>query len=121
MGHARQGFETFRDIAEQGQPLRRSEFLERRNGGFIVPCVRCEDDEQDILRIEAQVDAGEKEEAARHQPCSDQKDNGESDLSYDQCGAKLSVAEVREVSDDLLPHERVQLPGVYVDRVVAVS
>jgi len=35
--------------------------------------------------------------------------------------AKLSVAEVREISDEPLSHERVQLPGVYVDRVVAVS
>jgi 3-oxoacid CoA-transferase A subunit len=35
--------------------------------------------------------------------------------------AKLSVAEVRTISDDLLPRERIQLPGVYVDRVVAVS
>jgi 3-oxoacid CoA-transferase A subunit len=35
--------------------------------------------------------------------------------------AKLSVAEVRTVSDDLLARERIQLPGVYVDRVVAVS
>src|SRR3954463_11301569 len=35
--------------------------------------------------------------------------------------AKLSVAEVRTVSDELLPRERIQLPGMYVDRVVAVS
>src|SRR6476659_3175244 len=35
--------------------------------------------------------------------------------------AKLSVAEVRTISDDLLPRERIQLPGVYVDRVVPVS
>jgi 3-oxoacid CoA-transferase A subunit len=35
--------------------------------------------------------------------------------------ARLAVAEVREIAPDLLPHERVQLPGVYVDRVVAVS
>src|SRR4029079_9584085 len=35
--------------------------------------------------------------------------------------AKLSVAEVRTISDDLLPRERIQLPGVYIDRVVAVS
>ena len=35
--------------------------------------------------------------------------------------AKLAVAEVRTVTDDLLPRERIQLPGVYVDRVVAVS
>ena len=32
--------------------------------------------------------------------------------------AKLAVAEVRALSDDPLPHERVQLPGIYVDRVV---
>jgi 3-oxoadipate CoA-transferase alpha subunit len=32
--------------------------------------------------------------------------------------AKLSVAEVRTVTDDLLPRERIQLPGVYIDRVV---
>ena len=32
--------------------------------------------------------------------------------------ARLAVAEVRTVSDDPLPHERVQLPGIYVDRVV---
>jgi 3-oxoacid CoA-transferase A subunit len=35
--------------------------------------------------------------------------------------AKLAVAEVRAISDEPLPHERVQLSGVYVDRVVAVS
>jgi 3-oxoadipate CoA-transferase alpha subunit len=35
--------------------------------------------------------------------------------------AKLAVAEVRVVDDELLPHQRVQLPGIYVDRVVAVS
>ena len=34
--------------------------------------------------------------------------------------AKLAVAEVRIVTDEPLPHERVQLPGIYVDRVVAV-
>jgi len=32
--------------------------------------------------------------------------------------AKLSVAEVRTISDDLLPRERIQLAGVYIDRVV---
>jgi len=31
--------------------------------------------------------------------------------------AKLAVAEVREISDEPLPHGRVQLPGVFVDRV----
>ena len=35
--------------------------------------------------------------------------------------AKLAVAEVRTVTDDLLPRERIQLPGVYVDRIVAVG
>src|SRR5258707_12569293 len=35
--------------------------------------------------------------------------------------ARLAVAEVRTVSDDLLPRERIQLAGAYVDRVVAVS
>src|SRR5437588_6181209 len=34
--------------------------------------------------------------------------------------ARLAVAEVRAVTDDPLPRERIQLPGVYVDRVVAV-
>ena len=34
--------------------------------------------------------------------------------------AKLSVAEVRTVTEDLLPRERIQLSGIYVDRVVAV-
>ena len=29
-----------------------------------------------------------------------------------------AVAEVRTVTDDLLPRERIQLPGVYIDRVV---
>jgi len=35
--------------------------------------------------------------------------------------AKLTVAEVRTVLDEPMPHERVQLPGVYVDRVVTVA
>src|SRR4029453_12203222 len=35
--------------------------------------------------------------------------------------AKLAVAEVRTVLDEPLPHERVQLPGVYVGRVVTVA
>jgi 3-oxoadipate CoA-transferase, alpha subunit len=35
--------------------------------------------------------------------------------------ATLTVAEVRAVLDEPMPHERVQLPGVYVDRVVAVT
>src|SRR6266705_1045434 len=34
--------------------------------------------------------------------------------------AKLAVAEVRTVADEPLPRERIQLPGIYVDRVVAV-
>jgi len=35
--------------------------------------------------------------------------------------AGLAVAEVRTVVAEPMPHERVQLPGIYVDRVVAVS
>jgi 3-oxoadipate CoA-transferase, alpha subunit len=35
--------------------------------------------------------------------------------------AKLTVAEVRAFADEPMPHGQVQLPGVYVDRVVAVS
>jgi len=35
--------------------------------------------------------------------------------------ATLAVAEVRAVLDGPMPHERVQLPGVYVDRVVAMT
>jgi 3-oxoacid CoA-transferase A subunit len=35
--------------------------------------------------------------------------------------AKLVVAEVRAVAEEAIPQERVQLPGVYVDRVVAVA
>jgi 3-oxoadipate CoA-transferase alpha subunit len=35
--------------------------------------------------------------------------------------AKLVVAEVRAVVEEPIPQERVQLPGVYVDRVVAVA
>jgi len=35
--------------------------------------------------------------------------------------AKLAVAEVRVFSDTPIPHNQVQLPGVYVDRAVAVS
>ena len=33
--------------------------------------------------------------------------------------ARLAVAEVRAFTDEPIPHERVQLPGIYVDRVVA--
>jgi 3-oxoadipate CoA-transferase, alpha subunit len=35
--------------------------------------------------------------------------------------AKLVVAEVRAVSEDPIPQERVQLPGVYVDRLVTAT
>src|SRR5438045_7347538 len=35
--------------------------------------------------------------------------------------ASLTIAEVRTVLDEPMPHERVQLPGVYVDRVAAVT
>lgn len=35
--------------------------------------------------------------------------------------SKLVVAEVRAVVAEPIPQERVQLPGIYVDRVVAVS
>jgi acyl CoA:acetate/3-ketoacid CoA transferase alpha subunit len=35
--------------------------------------------------------------------------------------AKLAVAEVRVVLDEPIPHERVQVPGTFVDRVVAVG
>jgi 3-oxoacid CoA-transferase A subunit len=35
--------------------------------------------------------------------------------------AKLAVAEVRVALDEPLPHERVQVPGTFVDRVVAVG
>src|SRR6266581_1497720 len=35
--------------------------------------------------------------------------------------ARLAVAEVRACVDEPIPHERVQLPGIYVDRVVAVG
>jgi 3-oxoacid CoA-transferase A subunit len=34
---------------------------------------------------------------------------------------RVAVAEVRAVLDEPLPHERVQLPGTFVDRVVAVG
>jgi 3-oxoadipate CoA-transferase alpha subunit len=32
--------------------------------------------------------------------------------------AKLAVAEVRVINDEPTPHDRVQLPGIYVDRVL---
>jgi 3-oxoadipate CoA-transferase, alpha subunit len=35
--------------------------------------------------------------------------------------AKLAVAEVRAVLEESMPHQRVQLPGLYIDRVVAVG
>src|SRR5438034_163920 len=35
--------------------------------------------------------------------------------------ATLAIAEVRAVLDEPMPYERVQLPGLYVDRVVAVG
>jgi 3-oxoacid CoA-transferase A subunit len=35
--------------------------------------------------------------------------------------ASVAVAEVRTVLDEPLPHDRVQLPGAFVDRVVAVG
>ena len=35
--------------------------------------------------------------------------------------AKLAVAEVRAVLGQPIPHDRVQLPGIYVDRVLAVG
>ena len=35
--------------------------------------------------------------------------------------AKLAVAEVRTVRGEPIPHDRVQLPGIYVDRVLAVG
>src|ERR1700674_1740985 len=35
--------------------------------------------------------------------------------------AKLAVAEVRVVAPEPIPHDRVQLPGIYVDRIVAVG
>jgi 3-oxoadipate CoA-transferase, alpha subunit len=35
--------------------------------------------------------------------------------------AKLAVAEVRAVLGEPIPHDRVQLPGIYVDRVLAVG
>jgi 3-oxoadipate CoA-transferase alpha subunit len=35
--------------------------------------------------------------------------------------AKLVVAEVRATVDEPIPHERVQLPGTYVDRVVVAA
>jgi len=35
--------------------------------------------------------------------------------------AKLAVAEVRAIAAEPIPHDRVQLPGIYVDRIVAVG
>jgi len=34
--------------------------------------------------------------------------------------ATLAIAEVRAIMDEPMPHDRVGLPGVYIDRVVAV-
>ena len=35
--------------------------------------------------------------------------------------AKLAVAEVRAMEDEPIEHTRVQLPGIYVDRILAVG
>jgi 3-oxoacid CoA-transferase A subunit len=35
--------------------------------------------------------------------------------------ATLAIAEVRTILDEPMPHDRVGLPGVYIDRVVAVA
>jgi 3-oxoadipate CoA-transferase, alpha subunit len=35
--------------------------------------------------------------------------------------ARLVVAEVRAVATEPIPHQRVQLPGIYVDRIVTVG
>nr|WP_068017735.1 3-oxoacid CoA-transferase subunit A [Rhodoplanes sp. Z2-YC6860] len=35
--------------------------------------------------------------------------------------ARLAIAEVRAVLDEPMPHDQVRLPGVYIDRVVAVA
>ena len=35
--------------------------------------------------------------------------------------ATLAIAEVRAIMDEPMPHDRVGLPGVYIDRVVAVA
>jgi len=35
--------------------------------------------------------------------------------------ARLVVAEVRAVETEPIPHQRVQLPGIYVDRIVTVG
>jgi acyl CoA:acetate/3-ketoacid CoA transferase alpha subunit len=35
--------------------------------------------------------------------------------------ARLVVAEVRAAVEQPIPQERVQVPGIYVDRVVAVG
>lgn len=34
------------------------------------------------------------------------------------CAARLAVAEVRAMTDTPLAHDRIQLPGIYIDRVV---
>jgi 3-oxoacid CoA-transferase A subunit len=35
--------------------------------------------------------------------------------------ARLAVAEVRETSDEPIAHDRIRLPGIYIDRIVAVG
>ena len=35
--------------------------------------------------------------------------------------AALAIAEVRAITDEPIPHERIGLPGVYVDRIVEVA
>jgi acyl CoA:acetate/3-ketoacid CoA transferase alpha subunit len=35
--------------------------------------------------------------------------------------ARVAVAEVRALLAEPMPHDRVQLPGAFVDRVVAVG
>ena len=35
--------------------------------------------------------------------------------------ARLTVAEVRAIEDEPIAHQRVQLPGIYVDRILAVG
>ena len=37
------------------------------------------------------------------------------------CAAKLAVAEVRTATEAPTPHERIDLPGIYVDRVLAAK
>lgn len=37
------------------------------------------------------------------------------------CAAALSIAEVRAISDRPIAHDRAQLPGIYIDRVVQAA